>query len=315
MKELVILSGKGGTGKTSLVGSLCALAENKIMVDCDVDAADLHLIIAPRILEDNSFIGGEEALIDSDRCTGCGECLDYCYFDAIKPATDSNGQEDGRYRVDPLACEGCAVCSYYCPDDAIRMEKVESGRWYVSETRHGPMVHARLGIAQSNSGRLVSLLRRRAREMADKNGTGLIIVDGPPGIGCPVIAALTGAQYALLVTEPTRSAFHDLKRLLELTGHFRIPAGVVINKYDINPEVAAEIEEHVAGLDLKLLGKIDYDQEVTKAQVAGTTLIEYSDNNTSRQIKDIWHRLTTEIEAIPEGASNEDHKITGIDGV
>jgi len=211
MKEVVILSGKGGTGKTSIVGSFAAIAKNKVMADCDVDAADLHLLLAPSVKEEKEFRSGQVAVIDEEKCTQCGLCQDVCRFDAI---TD--------FEVDPISCEGCGFCSHICPVEAISMKESLSGFWFTSNTKYGPLVHARLGIAQENSGKLVALVRQRAKEIAESDGLDYIISDGPPGIGCPVISSLSGANLALLVTEPTLSGIHDLERVLGVCHHFGI---------------------------------------------------------------------------------------------
>ena len=287
MFEIVIVSGKGGTGKTSLVGSLAALAKDKIMVDCDVDAADLHLILNNKIEKTYEFIASSKASIDQDKCIDCGMCLDYCRFEAIK----QNGFE---YRIDQLACEGCGVCRYFCPVEAIDFRQIKSGDWYVSSTPHGPLVHARLGIAQSNSGRLVSLLRKEAKRLADENNKNLIIIDGPPGIGCPVIASITGAGFVLIITEPSLSAFHDMKRILELVKHFEIPVGLCINKFDINTEITIQIENFAKANKVEVYGKIPFDPMMTKAQVAGYSLIEFADTNSNEQIKLMWENIRKE---------------------
>ncbi len=284
MFELTVVSGKGGTGKTSLVGSLSALAKNKIVVDCDVDAADLHLIIDHEIQRSNDFIAGSKAEVNQELCTGCGICVDYCRFDAIKYDRDY-------FHVLPLACEGCGVCRHFCPEDAIDFRPVKSGEWFVSKSRYGPFVHARLGIAQSNSGRLVSLLRQEARQIAAEKNLDMIIVDGPPGIGCPVIASITGADFVLLVTEPSLSAFHDMRRLIELIDHFEIRSGICINKYDINPDLSRKIEQFANEHELDVMGRIPFDNDITRAQVEGMNLIEFSDGQAAGQIKMLWEEL------------------------
>ena len=297
MKELVILSGKGGTGKTSLVGSLAALAENKVLVDCDVDAANLHLITQPEIKKKQSFIGGLKAHINEQKCTACGICVDYCRFDAIKSETKNSADKDLRFFIDDLSCEGCGVCTYFCPEEAIKMGEVKSGEWYESQTRFGPMVHGRLGMAEGNSGKLVALLRSRAREIALAENLDLILVDGPPGIGCPAISSLTGADYVMIVTEPTISGYHDLKRVAKLVRYFNIPASICINKYDINSDISSEIETYASEENIDLLGKLNYDVSVIEAQMAGKTLIEYISNETTDRIKSLWARLKKQIKS------------------
>ena len=219
MKELTIISGKGGTGKTSITASFSSLAKNRVMVDADVDAADLHLVLAPAIRKQEPFLGGRKAVIASDRCTACGDCRQRCRFDAISD----------EFVVNRLSCEGCGVCVYFCPVKAIDFPRQVCGQWFVSDTAHGPLVHARLGIAEENSGLLVSLLRKEARTIAEQNGYEWIIVDGPPGIGCPVISSVTGAGGVLVVSEPTMSGLHDLKRVNELAAFLRVPAMVCVN--------------------------------------------------------------------------------------
>ncbi|GAB6062965.1 ATP-binding protein [Deferrisoma palaeochoriense] len=269
MKRLVVISGKGGTGKTSLVGAFAALSENKILVDCDVDAADLHLILGPRQESRHEFVGGKKASIRSDACTGCGQCHEACRFDAIRPDGD-------RYRVDPYACEGCGLCWRLCPSGAVAFEPAVSGEWYVSATRHGPLVHARLGIAEGNSGKLVTQLRQEADRIAEARGLELVIVDGAPGVGCPVIASLSGASHAVIVTEPTVSGLHDLRRVAALADQLGVPATVCVNKWDLNPDLTEEAERWAGENGLTIGGRIRYDPGVIDAQVAQTTVPEHA---------------------------------------
>jgi MinD superfamily P-loop ATPase len=280
MKELVVLSGKGGTGKTSIVGSLAALAQDKVLADCDVDAADLHLLLEPVVRQKHEFWSGQVAFIDQDRCTQCGLCPELCCFEAIKD-----------FRVDPVSCEGCGFCSHICPAEAITMKENLSGHWFISDTSYGPLVHARLGIAQENSGKLVALVRQQAKEMAEKNGADFIISDGPPGIGCPVISSLSGASLALLVTEPTLSGIHDLERVLGVCRHFGVPALVCINKYDINKSNAAKIEDYCLQEKVEVASRIPFDNVVTEAMVKGRPVVEYSDGPVSREIKRLWQNI------------------------
>jgi len=281
IKELVVISGKGGTGKTSITSSLAFLAADKVMADCDVDAADLHLILHPRVISDESFIGSSKAVIDHKKCTGCGECVNLCRFDAI---TDE-------FVVHTLSCEGCGVCAHFCPEKAIEMKPYESGRWFVSETDHGPFVHARLGMAEGNSGKLVTIIRKKAKEIAEEKGFGLIIVDGSPGTGCPVIATVTGASFLLIVTEPTVSGVHDLKRALELAAHFNIPSAVCVNRADINLEKSAEIEGICAAAKVMFSGRIPYDRDVTAAQMQGKSVVEYSSGPAASAIRELWKKV------------------------
>jgi MinD superfamily P-loop ATPase len=291
MMELVVVSGKGGTGKTSLVGSLAALSRNKVLVDCDVDAADLHLILRNNVKKTTKFIAGKRAYIIDEKCTNCGICIDYCRFDAIKNELDSGNTGEERCWIDEYACDGCGVCVRHCAEQAIDFREVVSGEWYLSDTPYGPLVHARLGIAQANSGKLVSVLRQEARLLADVRGLDLIIVDGPPGIGCPVIASITGTGYVLVVTEPSMSALHDMERLLQLTAHFGIKTGICINKADINPEISDRIEEKARKSNLPVLGRIPHDEAVIKAQVNRKSVVENGDCPAARDIRILWERI------------------------
>lgn len=285
MKELVIISGKGGTGKTSITASFAALAKNVVLADCDVDAADLHLVLRPQIESHHeTFTSGHTASIRSLDCNGCGLCQDVCRFDAI--------QQDGVvYKVDPYTCEGCGVCVEFCPARAIDFPEQVCGEWFTSATRCGEMVHARMNTGAENSGKLVSLVRQEARKIAEQQNSDYLLVDGPPGIGCPVIASITGADAVLVVTEPTLSGEHDLQRVLELTDHFGIPAKVCINKWDINPEMSDRIEAKTKATGAVPIGRIPYDKDVTAAQMNGLTLMEESDGPASQAIKEIWRKL------------------------
>ena len=291
MKEMVCISGKGGTGKTSLVASFAAMAENAILADCDVDAPDLHLILKPRKLHTENFKGGKRARIDPGQCNACGTCLKLCRFGAIMETDPSGSQTAHRFKVDPIACEGCGVCAHFCPQGAIRFEEVVNGQWYISETRYGPMVHAALGIAEENSGKLVSLVRSQSKMIAEEKGLDLIIVDGSPGIGCPVIASLAGVDLVLIVTEPTLSGFHDLDRVAELADHFQVPTTVCLNKADINPSLSKKIEEWCGNKGISMIGRIPYDLDFTRAQIQGKSLVEFSNGSTSQAVKRLWEKL------------------------
>jgi len=277
MKELVVLSGKGGTGKTSIVGSLAALVRSKVLADCDVDAADLHLILKPVVQENHEFWSGEVAVIDEEKCTQCGLCQDVCRFDAISD-----------FKVDSISCEGCGFCSHICPVEAITMKESLSGHWFISDTKYGPLIHARLGIAQENSGKLVAVVRQQAKQIAEKHGLDYIISDGPPGIGCPVISSLSGASLALLVTEPTLSGIHDLERVLGVCHHFGVQALVCINKYDINEDNTHQIESYCFNQGVEVAARIPFDNVVTEAMIHGVPIVEYSRNGVSRQIEALW---------------------------
>lgn len=292
MKELVVISGKGGTGKTSVVASFAALAKGKVLADCDVDAADLHLVLSPRILRREEFSGGKTASISAEKCIGCGKCASLCRFDAISLNGRGSDVVDKTYWIDPIACEGCGVCVRFCPVDAVVFSPSINGEWFVSETRHGPMVHAKLGIAEENSGKLVTTIRREAKRIAQEQDLGLVIVDGSPGIGCPVIASITGASLVLIVTEPTLSGMHDLDRVADLAAHFKIPTAVCVNKSDINPEMTTRIRERCIEKNIEMLGEIRYDTAVTRAQIERKSVVEYDDGPASSDIRSLWDAVT-----------------------
>jgi MinD superfamily P-loop ATPase len=296
MKELVVISGKGGTGKTSVVASFAALSQRAVLADCDVDAADLHLVLHPRIVERHQFSGGNRARIGPAHCTACGKCEEICRFDAIFFDGPANGSLERTFRVDPVACEGCGVCAWFCAKQAIEFGPVVNGEWFVSETRRGPMVHARLGIAGENSGKLVSTVRTAARRLAEERGLDLVIVDGSPGLGCPVIASITGAHVVLAVSEPTLSGLHDLQRVVELTRHFRIPSLVGVNKWDLNPELCARIEAWALEQGLGLAGRVRYDRAVTAAQVSGKAVVEYQQDGCAGDIRSVWRNVAARLE-------------------
>ena len=284
MKELVVISGKGGTGKTSIVAAFASLAVNKVLSDADVDAADLHLIMNPQATERHDFQAGHSAIINLDKCTACGLCRDLCRYNAIS--------ED--YTVTRMDCEGCGVCVYFCPEKAVDFPLKTCGEWYLSETRFGPMVHARLGIAEENSGKLVTLVRQEARKVAEAKNLDLILTDGPPGIGCPVIASMGGASAALIVTEPTVAGRHDMQRVAELADFFRVPVMVCVNKADINPDSARDIQHYAEQKGYGFVGAIPFDPVFTKAMVAGQTVIEY-DNCTeaAAALRQIWQKVSS----------------------
>lgn len=281
IRELVIISGKGGTGKTSVAASLACLAENAVIADCDVDAADLHLVLGPDVRQTTVFESGAKAFIQKSDCTSCGDCLKYCRFEAIS--------DD--FIVDPIACEGCGVCAHFCPAGAIEMRPHASGKWFVSDTKQGPLVHARLGIAEGNSGKLVTVIKKKAREIAAEKGYGIVIVDGSPGTGCPVIATMSGATLALIVTEPTVSGIHDLKRVHELARHFSIKTAVCINKADINPDNVTAIREFCSRNGIPVPAAIPYDIDVTRAQIAGKCVVEHSNGPAAAEIRKLWSEV------------------------
>ena len=290
MKQLVILSGKGGTGKTSLAAAFAHLAQESqapvraVLADADVDAANLGLVLRPERLETHDFTGGSLAIIDPLLCQSCGTCEQVCRFDAILPGSTT-------YRVDPIACEGCALCSFVCPVQAITMRRVVAGQWFVSDTRFGPLVHAKLGVAQENSGKLVTLVRNRATEIAEETGAPWLLIDGSPGIGCPVIASLAGADAVLIVTEPTLSGKSDLGRVAWLAAYFRIRALVCVNKWDINESLTSEIEAESEAGGCRIVGRIPYDDAVPRSIVQGVPLVEHDDGPASRAVRALWHQI------------------------
>jgi MinD superfamily P-loop ATPase len=277
MKELVVISGKGGTGKTSLVAAFASLAQNKVLCDADVDAADLHLIMEPRIREEHDFESGHTAIIDLDTCTECGLCRELCKWNAIS--------QD--FVVDPIACEGCGVCYYFCPARAVEFPVNTCGKWFISDTRFGPMAHASLGIAEENSGKLVTLIRQEGRKVAEQQNADLLLTDGPPGIGCPVIASIGGAAAVLIVAEPTVSGRHDMERVADLAAFFRVPAMACVNKFDLNPDQAFAGRKGIA-----VIGRIPFDPVFTKAMVEGKTIMEYDGHSEgARAVRALWKQL------------------------
>lgn len=294
MKQIVILSGKGGTGKTSVTAAFAHLAWassqsngslRTVLVDADVDASNLELVLSPRTLETHEFRAGQVAIIDQDLCEGCGVCAELCRFDAIH-------QEDGVYAVDPIACEGCALCFYQCPSQAIRTEEQVAGKWFRSDSRYGPLFHAALAPGQENSGKLVTLVKQQGRLLALDEARDLVLVDGPPGIGCPVISAAAGADLALIVAEPTAAGIHDMARVLETTQHFGVPALVCINKYDLYAEGAARIEAYCREADLAIVGRLPFDTTVTEAMVQGQPVTAFDPARPiSQELRAVWERV------------------------
>lgn len=263
------------------------LAKDKVLCDADVDAADLHLIVDPQIRERHDFESGHTALINQDKCSQCGLCRELCRWDAIS--------ED--FVVDPIACEGCGVCTYFCPEKAIDFPLNTCGEWFISNTRFGPMAHARLGIAEENSGKLVTLIRQEGKKLAEKDNLDLLITDGPPGIGCPVIASLGGATAVLIVSEPTVSGRHDMERVAELAAFFKIPAMVCVNKFDLNPDEGRAIEDFARERQIRVMGRIPFDPVFTKAMVQGKTIFEYDEHSEgAKAVKEIWNDLARTFE-------------------
>lgn len=295
MKELVVISGKGGTGKTSIVASLALLAKPAVLVDCDVDAADLHLLLEPKVLRRENFQAGSKARIKSGHCTACGKCEELCRFDAIYYDGPGNGRISRTYRVDPIACEGCGVCFDFCAEQAIEFVPETCGQWFESLTRAGPMIHARLAVAAENSGKLVTQLRRTSQEVAKSQGLGLVICDGSPGIGCPVIASLTGASLALIVVEPTMSGLHDFKRIAQLALRLGVTSLLAVNKADLNPQVADQMEAEARKRGVEPIGRIPYHPAITQAQLAKKSIVEFSDGPAAHAIRDLWEPVANRL--------------------
>lgn len=281
--EVLILSGKGGTGKTSILGSFAHLAENKILVDCDVDASDLHLLLAPRPAKTHAFKSGVKARVETDKCSGCGMCAELCQFESIVMEETAI--------ISALHCEGCGVCAHFCPEDAIVLEENHCGSWYIADTAYGPLVHAQLFAGEENSGKLVSHIKNQARQLAEKTNTSLILIDGAPGVGCPVIASLSNVDLAVVVTEPTLSGKHDLDRILDLTEHFKIPTLVCINKWDLHPEMSDAIEKSSKERNAGVLGKIPFDPQVVTCQIQGIPVTASDTSLAGYSIREIWKKL------------------------
>ena len=284
IRELVVLSGKGGTGKTSITASFAVLADKAVLADCDVDAAGLHLLLTPEVEQRHLFFSGHEAVVDQMECTGCGLCLDVCRFDAIR--TDNT-----EYWIDPVNCEGCGVCTRFCAAKAIDFPERQCGEWMISATRCGPMVHAHLAVAAENSGKLVSKVREQAMKLAAEKQIPLIISDGPPGIGCPVIASLSGVSLALVVTEPSVAGLHDLQRVLALARHFSVPTAVCVNKWDINPQQAERIEAAARSAGAGITSRIRYDRSVTQALFQQKAVVEL-DSAIADDIRQVWKQVS-----------------------
>jgi MinD superfamily P-loop ATPase len=287
LKELVVVSGKGGAGKTSITASFAALGDKMVLCDTDVDASNLHLLMNPKIEHTGGFQGGNQAIIDQSKCTQCGICSTMCRFNAI----------DAQFRISPIECEGCGVCVHFCPEQAIEFPVKTCGQWFISETKTGPMVHAKLGVAEESSGKLVTLVRRKAKEIAEKTGRALILTDGPPGIGCPVIASITAATAILIVTEPTVSGIHDMKRLVELAAGLRLPMMLCINKADLNLKQTSDIEQYARQNKMKIVGKIPFDPIFIESLTKGRSVVDYDPlHPVSQKFRKIWDQIHVELE-------------------
>lgn len=280
-RQIAIISGKGGTGKTMLSASFAVLAKSKVVVDCDVDAANLYLLLQPAVREMNEFKGGLKARLNRKICNECGKCRSVCRFNAI----------DEQFLINPIDCEGCGLCARICPSGAITMQEAVSGKWFVCATRHGPFVYAKLGAGEGNSGKLVSLIRSYAVKIAEEQAKKIVIIDGPPGIGCPVIASLSGADLAIAVTEPTPTGIHDMERVFALTRHFKIPVKVVINKFDLNAQNTKSIESFSKAYETEVVGCVPFSADVSKAIVEGVPPVEFCHNGIRDAIVHIWQAI------------------------
>jgi MinD superfamily P-loop ATPase len=278
---LTVISGKGGTGKTTVLASFAALAKNAVLADCDVDAANLHLLLNPEVGAEGAFEGAKVAVRDPDKCRQEGECERRCRFGAITPD-----------RIDVYACEGCGLCTLTCPNGALTLQPIINGHFYESETRYGPLAHAKLLPAGESSGRLVTKVRQLAEDIALRTGCGLILIDGPPGIGCTAVAALAEVDLALIVTEPTLSGIHDMDRVARLAQHFGLPMAALINKADLNAENAARIRGFCDQADIALVGELPFDEVVPRSIAAATPLVEYDDGPVSQGIASAWEAVT-----------------------
>ncbi|MFV0423671.1 ATP-binding protein [Oleidesulfovibrio sp.] len=285
MKEIIVISGKGGTGKTTVTAALAATGPAKVLADCDVDAADLHLILKPDVLDTIDFYSGQLASIDPLLCSQCGSCADHCRFDAIRLI------EDSVWEVRPEFCEGCGVCLHVCPSQAVGMSERKCGQWYISDTRHGSMVHAALGIGQENSGKLVTTVRRESAVLARKKNVDVLLTDGPPGIGCPVIASMNNADLAVLVTEPSVSALHDLERTIQLAAHFQLPAACVLNKAGVHPQTAEAIRTLCSSHGIPVLAELPYTSDMTKAQLSRQSITEFNPNRWNDVFESLWDAM------------------------
>ncbi len=294
MKKILVISGKGGTGKTFFTASLACLAgNNKVMVDCDVDAANLHLLLHPDIKKSGIFKGGYEAEINKDRCVKCGRCIEVCRFEAIKAIVNKDGNIEKVF-IDPFSCEGCSACKLVCPANAISLEKKESGKWFISDTKYGPFIFAKLDVAAENSGKLVSEIKEKAHRIGEKNKAQYIIIDGPPGIGCPVISSMSGIDLAVVVTEPTLSGISDMKRVIQVAEYFKVETKVVINKYDLNLNNSKDIENLCKNKDIEILGRIPFSLQVAKSIVESIPYIEFSGNDIiSKLIRNMWAKISS----------------------
>lgn len=290
MKTIAVVSGKGGTGKTFFTASLAALVKDKIMVDCDVDATNLYILLHPEIKKEEVFKGGYEAEIKDELCIKCGKCLAICRFEAVKTVKNSTGTIEKIF-IDPFSCEGCGACSLGCPVEAISITEKESGKFYISDTKYGPFVFAKLDIAAENSGKLVTKVKKEAYKLAEEKNVDYIIIDGPPGIGCPVIATLSGTDLALIITEPTLSGMSDMERVIEVAAFFGIEIKVVVNKYNLNTENTAKIEKMCKEKRINIAGYIPFSEKVPESIVQTVPYVEFSEDNISEAIKDIWENI------------------------
>ena len=290
MKKITVISGKGGTGKTFLTASFASISKNKVIVDCDVDAANLYILLHPDIKKEEVFMGGYEVSINQDKCIKCGKCLTICRFDAVKTVKNKNNLID-KILIDKFSCEGCGACLYGCPVDAIEIKEKENGKWFISDTKYGPFIFAKLNVTSENSGKLVSKIKEEGCKIGEEIKADYVIMDGPPGIGCPVIASLSGVDIAIVVTEPTLSGISDMERVIGVAEFFKVETKVVINKYDINIENTKRIEEICKKREIDVIGYIPFSEKVFESVVQTIPYVEFSNDSITEEIKNIWEKI------------------------
>lgn len=284
--EIAVISGKGGTGKSSISSAFVSIAKSAVVVDCDVDASNLYLLFSPLCKEEQVFVSGSHAVVNNDKCTNCNTCIDLCRFDAISKV-------DGKIRISESACDGCYLCSRVCPVQAIKMIPADKSRMYAGTFRYGDMVYGRLAPGEENSGKMVNLLREKAKKYAEDCGYETIILDGPPGIGCPVISTITGVDKVVVVTEPTMSGFMDMKRVVEVVFRFSVHISVIVNKSDLNSDICEQIDEWCKEMEIPVIAHLPFDAQIVEAMIAGKTIIEYNkDCETSRLIENAYNSIS-----------------------
>lgn len=284
--EIAIISGKGGTGKSSISAAFATLSQQVILADCDVDAANLYILFNPTHEEEQIFVSGQKAVIDYNKCRNCGSCLDSCRFGAISLS-------DGEIVISDILCDGCKLCSRICPFEAINMENEDKSRMYAGSFRNGKMVYGRLSPGEENSGKLVNMVRNKAKQLSKDHQLETIIIDGPPGIGCSAISTITGVDHVVIVTEPTISGLHDMKRALEITSNFKLKTWVLVNKSDLNTDLTHQIEAYCQQKNIVVAGKFPFDRLVVDAMVNCKSIVEYApDSDVAKMIRESYKLIT-----------------------